>query len=40
MVATWVGAFVVAGGALSALFIPGKRRADAVSVEPALAEAA
>jgi EmrB/QacA subfamily drug resistance transporter len=39
VVATWVGATVVAGGALAALAIPGRRR-EAVAAEPALAEAA
>jgi EmrB/QacA subfamily drug resistance transporter len=29
VVATWVGALVVAGGALAALWIPGRRRAEA-----------
>ena len=41
VVATWVGAAVVAGGALAALAIPGKRRGSEAAVrEPALAEAA
>jgi len=41
VVATWVGAFVVAGGALAALAIPGRRRGgESVAAEPALAEAA
>src|SRR5215204_2155576 len=40
VVATWVGAIVVAFGALAALAIPGKAKAAAVDAEPALAEAA
>src|SRR5918994_221091 len=40
VVATWVGAFVVAAGALAALAIPRKKRAEAAVAEPALAEAA
>jgi hypothetical protein len=40
VVATWVGAFVVAAGALAALAIPGKKRAEAAVAEAALAEAA
>jgi len=40
VVATWVGAIVVAFGALAALAIPGKAKAAAVEAEPALAEAA
>jgi EmrB/QacA subfamily drug resistance transporter len=39
VVATWVGAFVVAAGALAALAIPGRRRAEAAPV-PALESAA
>jgi MFS family permease len=35
VVATWVGAFVVAGGALAALAIPGRKRDEAAGV-PAL----
>jgi MFS family permease len=40
VVATWVGAAVVAGGALAALAIPRKRHSEAAVAEPALAEAA
>ena len=40
VVATWVGAIVVAFGALAALAIPGKVKGEAVAAEPALAEAA
>ena len=40
VVATWVGAIVVAFGALAALAIPGKAKAEAAEAEPALAEAA
>jgi hypothetical protein len=39
VVATWVGALVVAGGAFAALLIPGKRRGE-VAAEPAFADAA
>jgi EmrB/QacA subfamily drug resistance transporter len=41
VVATWVGAAVVAAGALSALAIPGRRRAgESTAAAPAFAEAA
>ena len=40
VVATWVGAIVVAFGALAALAIPGKVKSEAVAADPALAEAA
>ena len=40
VVATWVGAIVVAFGALAALAIPGKVKGETVAVEPALADAA
>jgi EmrB/QacA subfamily drug resistance transporter len=40
VVATWVGAAVVAGGALAALAIPRKVRGEAAIAETALAEAA
>ena len=36
VIATWVGALVVAGGALAALWIPGRRRAHTQVAEPAL----
>jgi EmrB/QacA subfamily drug resistance transporter len=41
VIATWVGALVVAAGAVAALAIPGKpREGEAVAAEPAFAEAA
>jgi EmrB/QacA subfamily drug resistance transporter len=41
VVATWVGAGVVAAGALAALAIPGRRRgAESTAAEPAFAQAA
>jgi EmrB/QacA subfamily drug resistance transporter len=40
VIATWVGALVVAGGALAARWIPGRRRARAEVAEPALEAAA
>jgi EmrB/QacA subfamily drug resistance transporter len=40
VVATWVGAFVVAGGALAALAIPGKQRDEVVAAEQPAFEAA
>jgi MFS family permease len=36
VIATWVGAIVVAGGALAAALIPGKRAERGPALEPAL----